>query len=106
MAAITKQGGALMISGATTTTTGDVFDLAVDNSTYQATVTGTGAVSATIEIYVSNDRTHWILGRTITLAGTTTHTDGGGIVLKWNFVRADITAISGTDATVSVSAGA
>lgn len=71
-------------------------------STFQATVTGTGAVTATVAIQCSNDGTNWCstaLG-TITLSGTTSSSDGITTIAPWKFIRANVTAISGTGATV------
>lgn len=73
-------------------------------ATYQATVSGTGAVTATVLIEVSNDGTNWCstaLG-TISLSGTTSATDGMTSDAPWKYHRANITAISGTGATVQV----
>jgi hypothetical protein len=84
-------------------------------STFQATVTGTGAVTATVVIQVSNDDTalsnpanmNWCqtpLG-TITLSGTTSASDGFTSNSSWKYVRAQVTAITGTNAAVSVIMG-
>ena len=71
--------------------------------TFQAIVTGTGAVTATVLIQVSNEadtfngaKANWITMGTITLAGTTTATDGFTTVCPWRYVRASVTAISAT----------
>lgn len=70
---------------------------------FQAIVTGTGSVSATILIQVCNQedtfngvKANWITMGTITLAGTTTATDGFTTVCPWRYVRANVTAISAT----------
>jgi len=76
-------------------------------STFQAIVTGTGAVTATVNIEVSNDGTNWVatpMG-TITLSGTTSASDGFTSAAPWKWVRANVTAISGTGATVVVKMG-
>ena len=80
--------------------------------TFQAIVTGTGAVSATVVIQVSNqeatfngDKSNWITLGTISLSGTTTSTDGFTTTAPWRYVRANITAVAGTDATVEVIMG-
>jgi len=69
--------------------------------TFQTIVTGTGSVSATILIQVCNQedtfngvKANWITMGTITLAGTTTATDGFTTVAPWRYVRANVTAIS------------
>ncbi|HET8688196.1 MAG TPA: hypothetical protein VFM18_16300 [Methanosarcina sp.] len=76
-------------------------------SAFSATVKGTGTVSATINIEVSNNGTDWVatpMG-TITLSGTNSATDGFTSVAPWKYVRANVTAISGTGATVVVRMG-
>ena len=74
---------------------------------FQATVSGTGAVTATIAIEGSNDGVVWCTTdlATITLSGTTTHTDGGTVVSPVKWVRSNITNITGTGATVEVTMG-
>ena len=81
-------------------------------SSFQAIVTGTGSVSATILIQVCNQedtfngvKANWITMGTITLAGTTTATDGFTTVAPWRYVRANVTARSGTGATVEIIMG-
>jgi hypothetical protein len=80
--------------------------------TFQAIVTGTGAVTATVDIQVTNeaatfngDKSSWITLGTISLTGTTTATDGFTTVCPWRYVRANITAVSGTSATVEIIMG-
>lgn len=69
---------------------------------YQASVTGTGAVTATVLVQVSTDATQngWITMGTITLSGTTTATDGFVADVAWPFVRGNVSAVTGTGATV------
>lgn len=91
-----------------TTTTGGgdaVARLSDDAFTVQATVTGTGAVSATVVVEASNDATNWLLLATITLSGTTSASDGAVFGAAWDMVRARCTAISGTGATVTAHLG-
>jgi hypothetical protein len=71
---------------------------------YQATVIGTGAVTATVLIEVSIDGYNWLTLGTIALSGTTTHTDGFVAVGGWPNVRAQVSAVSGTGAAVTVLA--
>lgn len=95
-----------MISGATTTGAGSTFGPATSGEkTFQAVVTGSGSVSATVLIQVSNDVTNlgWITLGTITLTGTTTATDGFATQAGWAYYRANVTAISGTSAAVAVT---
>ena len=81
-------------------------------SSFQAIVTGTGTVTATVGIQVSNEevtgqgvKANWITIGTITLSGTTTSTDGFTTIAPWRFMRANVTAVSGTGATVEVIMG-
>jgi hypothetical protein len=80
--------------------------------TFQAIVTGTGTVSATVAIQVSNeaatfngDKSNWITLGTISLSGTTTSTDGFTTTAPWRYVRANVTAVAGTGATVETIMG-
>lgn len=73
--------------------------------TYSATVSGTGAVSATVIIYGSNEGIAWNDLGTITLSGTTNAMDGFPSVAPWQWIRADLTAISGTRAIVTAVMG-
>lgn len=74
--------------------------------TFQAVVSGTGSVSATVAIEASNDATNdgWVTLGTITLPSTsTTVTDGFASQSGWAYYRCNVTAISGTSATVQVT---
>lgn len=76
-------------------------------STFQATVNGTGAVGVTVTIQVSNDATNAVatsLG-TITLSGTTVASDGFAATASWKYVRAVLSAPSGTISSISVLMG-
>ena len=93
--------------GVTSTSTGNGVYKDSPFATFQATVIGTGTVTATVQIQCSNDGTNWcstVLG-TITLSGTTSSADGFTTQAPWKFVRAVVTAISGTGATVQVLMG-
>lgn len=94
-------------AGVTSTTTGDGRYKDSPYTSFQATVVGSGAVTATVAIDGSNDGVYWcstVLG-TITLSGTTSASDGFVTIAPWKFVRARVTAISGTSATVTVLMG-
>lgn len=80
-------------------------DLPVSAS-FQATVKGTGPVSATVVIEASNDAIGFLPLGTITLSGTTVASDGFVITSQWGMVRANVTSITGTGATVYVTMGA
>ena len=96
-----------LIQGATTTVTGDWKFKDAPKASIQATVSGTGAVSATVVIDVSNDGVNATAtpAGTITLSGTTSYSDGFVTDSPWKYIRAHITAISGTGAAVSVNFG-
>lgn len=94
-------------TGVTTTATSNRVYKDSPKTTIQAIVTGTGAVTATVVIDVSNDGDNWcstVLG-TITLSGTTSSADGFTTDAPWKYMRARVTAISGTSATVTVLYG-
>ena len=88
----------------TTVVTGDWHFKDAPQVTFQGVVSGTGAVTATIVFDVSNDGINACttsLG-TITLSGTTVNSDGFTTSAPWKYVRARVTAISGTSAIVNV----
>ena len=81
-------------------------------SSFQAIVTGTGAVTATVALQVSNEadtfngvKSNWITMGTITLSGTTTATDGFTTICPWRYVRANVTNVTGTGATAEIIMG-
>jgi len=74
-------------------------------ATFQASgTTSAGAGAATIKIQVSNDNSNWLDLGTITLTlGTAATSDGFASYAAWAYVRANVTAISGTNASVTVT---
>lgn len=95
-------------SGVTSTGAGSFVYKDSPDTSFQATVTGTGAVTATVDIEYSNNGVDVVdtVGGTITLSGTTSHSDGFvSQNAPWKYVRANVTAISGTGATVQVYMG-
>lgn len=92
-------------TGTTSTGAGNLVYKDSPKATFQATVTGTGAVSATVTIEYSNDGVYVCdtVGGTISLSGTTSNTDGFTSDAPWKYVRANVTALSGTNATVQVT---
>lgn len=93
-----------ILPASTTTATGAWVYKGAVQTTFQATVTGTGAVTATVVIDCSNDGVNACstpLG-SITLSGTTSNADGFTTAAPWKFVRARVTAISGTGASIDV----
>jgi hypothetical protein len=95
---------AKLLDAQTTVAAGQATQLAGAHHTFQATVTGTGTVTANVLIQCSNNGTGWLTLGTITLSGTTSITDGFASAAPWAFVRANVTAISGTGAAVTVDA--
>lgn len=71
---------------------------------YQASISGTGAVSATVTIEVSNDGSNWLTFGTMSLSGTATDTDNVAGDAPWAVHRATISSITGTGAAVTVIA--
>lgn len=76
--------------------------------TFQASgATTNGAGAATIVIQVSNDGSNWLTLGTISLTlSTTSSSDGFAADAPWAYIRANITALSGTGAAVTVIMGA
>lgn len=72
---------------------------------FLATVSGTGAVTGTVLIKGTNDGVNTVTLGTITLSGTTSHTDGFSGAYAYLGYIADLTAISGTSAVAKVSMG-
>lgn len=94
-----------LIPAATAVGVGPSGNLPKSSATFHAIVAGTGAVSATVLIQVSNDNTNWLEMGVITLSGTTTASDGFAVDAPWVYVRAELSAISGTGAAVTVTMG-
>lgn len=100
-----------IIQTSSATATGTPVSPVRDQRTFQAVVAGTGAVTATVEIYGSNAEpvagagVSGILIGTITLSGTTTATDGFATNAPWKWAWSKVTAITGTGAEVNVYLG-
>jgi hypothetical protein len=78
------------------------------SATFQATVNGTsGTVTATTDIEVSNNETDWISMATISLSASAPVADSDGFAsnASWCFVRANLTAVTGTGTRVTVVMG-
>ena len=97
------------LSGQTSTGTGSTYQNVKNIPMgYQATVTGTGAVSATVKVWgansdVASDNTKAVLLGTISLSGTTNASDGFYSFAGWSYVFGEVTAISGTGAAVTLT---
>lgn len=95
-----------LLNGKTSTGAGTAYAMG-GKRTFQASgATTAGAGAATIKIQVSNDNANWLDLATISLTlSTTTATDGLAADAPWGYVRANVTAISGTGASVTVRMG-
>lgn len=101
------------VNSATTTVASSPVFKESPYSTFQAIVTGSGTVSGAVDIQGSNEpatyegtKANWVTIGTITLSGaTTTSTSGLTSITTWRYVRANITSIAGTNATIEVIMG-
>jgi hypothetical protein len=73
--------------------------------TFQAILTGVGAISATVNVEVSSDGVNFLVMGTITLSGTTIVTDGFASSAQWLYMRGNVTAIAGTSAALTLLTG-
>jgi hypothetical protein len=99
-----------LLKNKTATGAGTVFSVPSNkpNRTFHANgLTTSGAGSATIKVQVSNDDdATWVDLGTITLTlSTTVSGDGLASSASWDHVRGNVTAISGTGASVSLYMG-
>jgi hypothetical protein len=80
------------------------FSSPIAARTFQANGTvSTSTGAATVVVQVSNNNSDWITLGTITLTlGTSSTSDGFAALAPWAYVRGNVTAISGTNATVSL----
>jgi len=100
---------ATLISAATATGAGSAIQREPGYTSFLGhgtTTAGAGAATINIEVAQTSDGP-WLVAGTITLVlattiTTTTNTDGFNINAGWRFMRANVTAISGTGAAVTV----
>jgi hypothetical protein len=98
----------VLLKGATSVAAGDSIPSVSDYKTYQAWgVTSAGAGAATILVQGSNgEGASWDTIGTITLTlGTTATSDSFTSTDRYARIRGNVTAISGTGASVSLTAG-
>lgn len=98
----------VLLNGVTTTATGTGFDLSGvtnDERNFVVYLAGTGAVTATVILEVSNNNTHWGDLATFTLSGTGSDTEVYVSDEAWQYVRGRVSAISGTGAAVTMTMG-
>ncbi len=104
----TRSQSVTILNAATATGAGSQFGVPEAEKTFHVSgFTTAGAGSATVKIQVSNDLTKpWVDLATVTLTlGTTPVSDGFATQSSWLWVRANVTALSGTGASVSASLG-
>ena len=99
--AYNKFNTSVEIAKLTTVTTGAAFKMNGMISTAQFVLTGTGTLSATAKLQVSNNGVDWITAGSVTLDNSAGLTDGFAVNARWQYARAKVTEISGTNATVS-----
>lgn len=96
-----------LLVSATTVAAGNTYTKPATKCTFQGSGTTTaGAGSATIKVQVSNNDSDWLDLGTITLTlATTSSSDGFTSEAPWKHVRGNVTAISGTGASVNLYMG-
>lgn len=86
--------------------TGTPVEIGAANRVVEASVSGTGALTATVEIYgnTRNDNTTGVLLATVTLSGNNFANDGFAFDAPWPFVyaRIPVGGLTGTGAAVTV----
>ena len=94
----------IVLRGVTATGQGQWFPDLGTAPTFHAQVTGTGAVSASITIWARNieSGTGLVSLGAITLSGTSGATDAAVTQFRYMEYMAEVTAISGTGAAVTV----
>lgn len=89
-------------ASATTNETTSAFLRDGVNWGYQSSITGSGAVSATVTIQGSNDGSNWTtIGTAMSLSGTGSDIKATSSAVVWRHHRSVITSITGTSAAVT-----
>jgi hypothetical protein len=96
-----------LLSAITTVSTGSAVVIPAGPKVIRAKLTGTGTISATINIYGSteNSTSNGVLLGTLSPSGTTSAVDSITMDAPWPYIWADQTAISGTGAATTVDVG-
>ena len=99
-----------LISGATTAATGETAEIHNNGAprTVQASIAGTGAQTATVIVEGANEATGTYFETivTFTLSGNPNDHGGYAFPANWTYLRARITTLTGTGATINVNLGA
>jgi hypothetical protein len=72
---------------------------------FQATVQGTGAVTADVTVTVSNDNIGFVPFAVFNLSGSGVVSEGQESFAPWTYIRVSLDTISGVGATATVSMG-
>ena len=91
----------ILLSAASSVASGSSVSSTAINRSFQATLNGASAVSATALAEGSNNGTNWLTLATysLTLAAPSS---GSAITSPFKYIRGNLTAISGTGATVTM----
>ena len=73
-----------------------------DEITFQAILTGTGAITASVDIEGSLDGTNWLTIANIAMTGDTKVVGGFMLDESWIYVSATLATITGTGATLTL----
>lgn len=81
----------------------NLFGYEIEDMTIQVTLTGTGAVTATVQVEVSNDGIGWLYDSvsTLNLSGTNVASLAFASIYQWQMVRVNLISITGTNAKIS-----
>lgn len=97
----------VMLAAVTGTGPGGSFQDSNKAPSFSGFVAGTGAVSATVDIEVRNSiGGAWVKYGTLTMSGTTQAGDAVAGTARYAEYRANVVALSGTGAAVTVTMGA
>lgn len=94
----------VLLSGATSTGAGSAVQPRVYRTvrTFHVLETGSADITATVKIQGSNDNSDWQDLATFSIDDSTSASGGVTIENAWRFIRANLSAITGTAATVTV----
>jgi len=96
-----------LLDNASAVATSESCAISPGSRVIQSVLTGSGAVSATVEWYGSNSPStaHGVLIATSYLSGTHSDSSGDYIAAEWPYMYIKLTTISGTSASVTATVG-